>query len=106
MQVQDIIPFTIGFLSDEGPIGTGSNGILFPKGQPIPSGKVLTLRRSSVFHLEALYADPSELPAGASPKISCFTVICALHFLFFGWGGRGIWLSKNLSARITFVNPC
>lgn len=73
-EVQDIIPFTIGFLSDESPIGTGSNGILFPKGQPIPSAKVLTLRRSSVFHLEALYADPSELPAGASPKISCFRI--------------------------------
>lgn len=97
MQVQDIIPFTIGFLSDEGPIGTGSNGILFPKGQPIPSAKVLTLRRSSVFHLEALYPDPSELPAGASPKISCFTVICALHFLFLDGVGEDMAIKKFIS---------
>ncbi|XP_004294376.1 PREDICTED: heat shock 70 kDa protein 16 [Fragaria vesca subsp. vesca] len=73
-EVQDSIPFTIGFLSEEGPIGTGSNGVMFPKGQPIPSAKVLTLQRSSLFNLEALYADPSELPAGASPKICCFRI--------------------------------
>lgn len=105
MQVQDSIPFTIGFLLEEGPIGTGSNGVMFPKGQPIPSAKVLTLQRSSLFNLEALYADPSELPAGASPKICCFKVICALHFLLWmGWK-RDLAI-KILSAWITFVNPC
>ncbi|XP_050370955.1 heat shock 70 kDa protein 16 [Argentina anserina] len=73
-EVQDSIPFAIGFLSDEGQVGTGSNGVMFPKGQPIPSAKVLTLQRSSLFHLEASYADPSDLPAGASLKICCFTI--------------------------------
>ncbi|KAH0986937.1 hypothetical protein GBA52_014114 [Prunus armeniaca] len=73
-EVQDSIPFSIGFLLDEAPICTGSNGILFPKGQPIPSVKVLTFRRSSSFHLEAFYANPSEVPAGVSSKISCFKI--------------------------------
>ncbi|GAV72932.1 HSP70 domain-containing protein [Cephalotus follicularis] len=73
-EVQDSIPFSIGFSSDEGPICTGSNGTLFPKGHPIPSVKVLTLQRSNLFHLEAFYTDPNELPAGVSPKISCFSI--------------------------------
>ncbi|CAL9017621.1 unnamed protein product [Prunus brigantina] len=73
-EVQDSIPFSIGFLLDEAPICTGSNGILFPKGQPVPSVKVLTFRRSSSFHLEAFYANPSEVPAGVSSKISCFKI--------------------------------
>ncbi|PQQ00063.1 heat shock 70 kDa protein 16 [Prunus yedoensis var. nudiflora] len=73
-EVQDSIPFSIGFLLDEAPICTGSNGILFPKGQPIPSVKVLTFRRSSSFHLEAFYANLNEGPAGVSSKISCFKI--------------------------------
>ncbi|KAL5737675.1 hypothetical protein ACOSP7_030436 [Xanthoceras sorbifolium] len=75
-EVQDSIPFSIGISSDEGPICTASNpnGILFPKGQPIPSVKVLTFQRSSSFRLEVFYANPDELPAGVSSKISCFTI--------------------------------
>ncbi|KAK4576152.1 hypothetical protein RGQ29_026914 [Quercus rubra] len=73
-EVQDIIPFSIGFSSEEGPIGTGSNSILFQRGQPIPSIKVLTFQRSSAFHLEAFYANQQELPPGVSSKISCFTI--------------------------------
>lgn len=72
-----MIPFSIGFSSEEGPIGTGSNGILFQRGQPIPSIKVLTFQRSSTFHLEAFYANQQELHPGVSSKISCFTV-CVL----------------------------
>lgn len=73
-EVQDVIPFSIGFSSEEAPICKGSNGILFPRGQPIPSVKVLTFQRSSSFHLEAFYANLHELPSGVSPKISCFTI--------------------------------
>ncbi|EXB50301.1 Heat shock 70 kDa protein 16 [Morus notabilis] len=73
-EVQDSLPFSIGLLLDESPIGTGTNGILFPKGQPIPSIKVLTFQRSSSFKLEAFYANPYELPPATSPKISCFTI--------------------------------
>lgn len=74
MQVQDSFPFSIGLSSDKGPISAGSNGILFPKGQPIPSIKVLTFQRSNSFHLEAFYANPNELSPGASSKISSSTV--------------------------------
>lgn len=74
MQVQDSFPFSIGFSSDKGPIGTGSNGMLFPKGQPIPSIKILTFQRSSLFRLEAFYANQNELPPGVPSKISSFTV--------------------------------
>ncbi|XP_054795091.1 heat shock 70 kDa protein 16-like isoform X2 [Prosopis cineraria] len=74
-EVLDLNPFSIGFSSDDGPITAVSNGILFPKGQLIPSIKILTFHRSSLFHLEAFYADPNELPPGTSPKISCFTLI-------------------------------
>ncbi|XVF03879.1 hypothetical protein REPUB_Repub05bG0031100 [Reevesia pubescens] len=66
-EVQDCIPFSIGFSSDETPISQGSNGVLFPRGQPIPSVKVLQLQRSSLFHLEAFYANANELPSGIGP---------------------------------------
>ncbi|XVF70652.1 hypothetical protein PTKIN_Ptkin11bG0179300 [Pterospermum kingtungense] len=73
-EVQDCIPYSIGFSSDETPISQGSNGVLFPRGQPIPSAKVLQLQRSSLFQLEAFYANPNELPSGIPSKISCFTI--------------------------------
>ncbi|KAJ9153779.1 hypothetical protein P3X46_027182 [Hevea brasiliensis] len=73
-EVQDSFPFSIGFSSDKGPIGTESNDILFPKGQPIPSIKVLTFQRSSLFHLEAFYTNPNELLPVVSSKISSFTI--------------------------------
>ncbi|XP_059292908.1 heat shock 70 kDa protein 16 [Lycium ferocissimum] len=73
-EVQDSFPFSIGFASDEGPVCTLSNGILFPKGHSFPSMKVLTLQRSSSFHLEAFYANQNELPPGVSDKISKFTI--------------------------------
>ncbi|KAJ1441369.1 Heat shock protein 70 family [Sesbania bispinosa] len=73
-EVQDVIPFSFGLSSDEGPISAGSDGVLFPKGQPIPSVIVPTFHRTNLFHLEAFYANPNELPPGTSPKISCFTI--------------------------------
>jgi heat shock protein 4 len=72
VQVQDISPFSYGLSSDEGP-----NGVIFPKGQPIPSTAILGLQRTNLFHLEAFYANPKELPPGTVPKISSFTV-CSL----------------------------
>ncbi|XVE80381.1 hypothetical protein DITRI_Ditri14bG0135200 [Diplodiscus trichospermus] len=73
-EVQDCIAFSIGFSLHETPISQGSNAVLFPRGQPIPSVKVLQLQRSSFFHLEAFYANPNELPSGIPSKISCFTI--------------------------------
>ncbi|KAA8515496.1 hypothetical protein F0562_018893 [Nyssa sinensis] len=73
-EVQDSFPFSIGFSSGEGPICTQSNGILFPRGHPFPSVKMLTLHRNNTFHIEAFYADQNQLPSGISPKISDFTI--------------------------------
>ncbi|KAJ7963831.1 Heat shock 70 kDa protein [Quillaja saponaria] len=73
-EVQDSIPFSIGLSSDEGPVCVGSNSILFPRGHLFPSVKILTFQRSNLFHLEAFYPNLNELPAGASSKISCFTI--------------------------------
>ncbi|KAL8112848.1 heat shock 70 kDa protein 16-like isoform X2 [Apium graveolens] len=73
-EVQDSFPFSIGISSDEGPINTLSNGILFPKGHLFPSVKILRLHRSNTFHMEAFYANQNELPSGLSPKISNFTI--------------------------------
>lgn len=69
-KVQDISSFfSYGFSSDEGPISVGSNGVIFPKGQLIPSTAILQLQRTSFFHLEAFYSNQYELPPGISPKI-------------------------------------
>ncbi|OIT05769.1 heat shock 70 kda protein 16, partial [Nicotiana attenuata] len=73
-EVQDSFPFSIGFATDEGPVCTLSNGILFPKGHSFPSMKVLTLQRSSSFYLEAFYTNQNELPPGVSDKISRSTI--------------------------------
>ncbi|XP_077253933.1 heat shock 70 kDa protein 16-like isoform X2 [Tasmannia lanceolata] len=73
-RVQDSFPFPIGFSLDESPICSMSKNILFPKGHPIPSVKMVTLHRSNTLHLEAFYADQNDLPLGVSPKISCFTI--------------------------------
>ncbi|KAL4201207.1 hypothetical protein AMTRI_Chr02g257470 [Amborella trichopoda] len=74
-EVQDIFPFSIAFSSDEGPVSTPSSNILFPKGQPIPSVKMLTFHRSGTFCLEAFYANQSGLPPGTCQKISSFMLI-------------------------------
>ncbi|OMO76763.1 Heat shock protein 70 family [Corchorus capsularis] len=73
-EVQDSFPFSIGFASDKGSICTLSNGVLFPKGHPFPSVKILTLHRTNTFHMEAFYANPNELPSGLSPHINTFTI--------------------------------
>lgn len=73
-QVQDSFPFSIGFSSDKGPICTLSNGMLFPRGQPFPSVKILMLYRTNTFQLQAFYADQNEPLSVASSQISSFTV--------------------------------
>lgn len=77
VQVQDVSSFSYGLASDEGPISVGSNGVIFPKGQLIPSTAVLRLQRTSFFQLEAFYPNQYELPPGTFPKISSF-MVCSL----------------------------
>ncbi|XP_039035929.1 heat shock 70 kDa protein 16-like isoform X2 [Hibiscus syriacus] len=73
-EVQDCIPFSIELSLDETQILQGTNNVMFPRGQTIPSAKVLQLQRSSKFHLEAFYANPNELPFSIPLKISSFTI--------------------------------
>ncbi|CAK8565568.1 unnamed protein product [Lathyrus sativus] len=73
-EVQDISSFSYGLSSDEGPISVGTNRVIFPKGQLIPSTAVLRLQRTSFFHLEAFYPNQCELPPGTSPEISSFMI--------------------------------
>lgn len=74
VQVHDSIPFSIGLSSDGKAIPAGLDSVLFTKGQPIPSVKILTFEYCDLLHLEAFYANPDELPLEAYPKICCFTV--------------------------------
>lgn len=46
---------------------------VFPRGNNIPSTKVLTFYRKESFDIEALYAEPSLLPGGINPWIAKFT---------------------------------
>ena len=47
--------------------------IVFPKGNNIPSTKVLTFYRNKPFEIQASYAEPSGLPGGINPSIAKFT---------------------------------
>ncbi|KAK6149762.1 hypothetical protein DH2020_017287 [Rehmannia glutinosa] len=73
-EVQDCFPFSIAFASDEGPVCSLADGVLFPKGNAFPSMKILTLRRNDIFHMEAFYANQNELPSGVSTRISSFRI--------------------------------
>eukprot|EP00270_Netrium_digitus_P013017 TRINITY_DN4290_c0_g1_i1.p1 TRINITY_DN4290_c0_g1~~TRINITY_DN4290_c0_g1_i1.p1 ORF type:complete len:899 (+),score=285.06 TRINITY_DN4290_c0_g1_i1:317-3013(+) len=89
-EVQDTYPFPIALSwkqvvapqSEGGAGGAGEgeelaaqpNQIVFTKGNPLPSSKLLTFYRHETFTIDAFYADMSELPSGADPKIGTFTV--------------------------------
>ncbi|KAL8468931.1 hypothetical protein ACS0TY_031948 [Phlomoides rotata] len=73
-EVEDCFPFSIAFASDEGPIHTLADGVLFPKGISFPSTKILTLHRNDIFNMEAYYANQNELPSGVSTRISSFKI--------------------------------
>ncbi|KIJ60075.1 hypothetical protein HYDPIDRAFT_32650 [Hydnomerulius pinastri MD-312] len=47
--------------------------VVFPRGNVIPSTKVLTFYRKGPFDIEAQYAEPSGLPGGINPWIARFT---------------------------------
>uniref|UniRef100_A0ACD5ZC60 Uncharacterized protein n=2 Tax=Avena sativa TaxID=4498 RepID=A0ACD5ZC60_AVESA len=73
-EVQDVIPASIGFCTEEGPISTLSSNAVFRRGQPLPSVKIITLRRNSGFSLDAFYVDENELPPGTSTQIGTFQI--------------------------------
>jgi heat shock protein 4 len=55
-QVNESFPFSIA-LSWKGENGVESNTVVFPKGNPLPSLKVLTFYRASTFSVDAVYID-------------------------------------------------
>lgn len=82
-EVQDAYPFNICLawkgaapVSDEGGIyaEASCNSIVFPKGNAVPSTKMLTFYRSGTFHIDALYGDLHDLPPGTPQKINTFTI--------------------------------
>lgn len=79
-EVQDSFPFPIGLSwkgaapETEGEEEVSSNNVVFVKGNPVPSTKLLTFYRSSTFSIDAFYADSSELPPNMNPRIATFTV--------------------------------
>jgi heat shock 70kDa protein 4 len=48
--------------------------VVFPKGNTIPSTKVLTTARTAPFDIEAFYAEPQDLPGRINPWIAKATV--------------------------------
>uniref|UniRef100_A0A7N0ZW23 Uncharacterized protein n=1 Tax=Kalanchoe fedtschenkoi TaxID=63787 RepID=A0A7N0ZW23_KALFE len=78
-QVNEWFPFSIA-LSWKGAAPDSQNAaieniqstVVFPKGNPIPSAKVLTFYRTGTFTVDVLYSDVSELQAPA--KISTYTI--------------------------------
>lgn len=79
-EVQDSFPFAIGLSwkgaapETEGEEEVSSNNVVFVKGNPVPSTKLLTFYRSSTFAIDAFYAEAADLPPGMSPRIATFTI--------------------------------
>lgn len=74
--VHDIVPYPIEFTwekSQEIP-DEDTNLTVFPKGNAVPSTKILTFYRKENFDLEARYAEPESLPGRISPWIGKFSI--------------------------------
>ncbi|KAI5785061.1 heat shock protein 70 family [Peziza echinospora] len=74
--VHDIVSYPIEFTwekSQEIP-DEDTNLTVFPKGNAVPSTKILTFYRKEPFDLEARYAEPEKLPGTISPWIGKFSI--------------------------------
>lgn len=73
--IHDITPYSIKVRWDKQPGDTDDDDelVVFPKGNSVPSTKVLTFYRKDTFDLEARYAEPEQLPGGINPWIARFT---------------------------------
>lgn len=47
--------------------------VVFPRGNGIPSTKILTFYRKEPFEIDAEYVEPASLPGGVNPQIARFT---------------------------------
>lgn len=81
-EVQDAFPFSISLAwkgsapeSEEGATTEAqSSSAVFPKGNSVPSTKMLTFYRASTFTIDVLYTDMQDLPPGTSQKLNTFTI--------------------------------
>ena len=74
--VHDIVSYPIEFTwekSQEIP-DEDTNLTVFPKGNAVPSTKILTFYRKEPFDLEAKYAEPDKLPGKITPWIGKFSI--------------------------------
>jgi heat shock protein 4 len=73
--VHDITPYPIKAHWDPtfAEPGEDTELVVFPRGNAIPSTKILTFHRKGPFDVEASYADPSVLPGGINPWIGKIT---------------------------------
>ncbi|KAG5640182.1 hypothetical protein DXG03_000697 [Asterophora parasitica] len=72
--IQDITPYPIKVQWTPAPGDDEDTELLvFPKGNAIPSTKVLSFYRKDAFDIEAVYAEPETLPGDINPWISKFT---------------------------------
>ncbi|KAH7445992.1 hypothetical protein KP509_01G031600 [Ceratopteris richardii] len=82
-EVQDAFPFNVCLAwkgaapeceEGETAVDNSLSSIVFPKGNAIPSTKMLTFYRSGSFLLDVMYADTHDLPPGTSQKLSNFAI--------------------------------
>ena len=73
--MHDITPYTIKVQWDPAAADPGDDTelVVFPHGNAIPSTKVLSFYRKDPFDVEAVFADPTELPGAINPWIARFT---------------------------------
>ncbi|KAK9470244.1 heat shock protein 70 family [Dipodascopsis tothii] len=70
---EDVNPFSVTFSWE--PVAEDMSELeVFPRSNPVPSTKIITLFRSTDFDLEARYTDPSALPGAINPWIGRWTV--------------------------------
>ncbi|GLB45075.1 putative heat shock protein 70 family protein [Lyophyllum shimeji] len=73
--IQDITPYPIKVQWNPEPTDQDEDKelLVYPKGNNIPSTKILSFYRKDTFDIEAVYAEPESLPRGIDPWISKFT---------------------------------
>ncbi|KAI0663667.1 heat shock protein [Cubamyces menziesii] len=71
--IHDITAYPIKVTWERQPEDEDTELVVFPRGNNVPSTKILTFYRKSAFDIEARYAEPATLPGGINPWIAHFT---------------------------------
>jgi heat shock 70kDa protein 4 len=73
--IHDIQPYPMKVVWEKAPEDPDEDTelVVFPKGNSIPSTKILTFYRNKPFDIEAYYADPFALPGTINPWVARFT---------------------------------